>query len=536
MRKTIGRIAGPLGILFIVFAVLARLIITGEFNALIWTQLALGLGGVLIFATTAFDDLRGIATGRGAVFVLSSAVSTVALVGVLGGLNYWVAQKRVVWDLSEGKIHTLAEQSQSLLAQLSEENKVTVTAFFRPVDPEYALLEALLRRYQQIGGKFFDYQFVDGVKNPQLARELGVNQNSARIIFETAEGREVRVKEISEESFTNALAELAQGAVRKLYFLTGHGEKPIGAGSEGGGGLKLWVDGLRAEGYIPEELNLLARKDVPSDALGVVVVGPTSPLLPGEVEALERFASTGGRLVFMLDPGYESGLEGLLGGWGVELLQGVVVDPSSQEPLWALAQEFSDHPIATPRRSPFGTMAFIFPDARGLRTRNVEGYESKELFKTSREAWGENDPFDMGASVSRGENDDHGPLTLAVAITRKGSVESKGATPNGDAQEDSAQKPGPKADGMRVVVFGDSEFASNGFIRQGGNRDLVLNTVQWLAGQDSKITIRPKTREMSTMSVLSKKQRTALSFISLNLLPLTLIGLGLSVWSLRKAK
>ena len=52
----------------------------------------------------------------------------------------------------------------------------------------------------------------------------------------------------------------------------------------------------------------------------------------------------------------------------------------------------------------------------------------------------------------------------------------------------------------------------------------------------SKITIRPKLREKSTLAFLTQDQRLLLSFGSLNVLPLVLIAFGLSIWSLRRSK
>ena len=43
----------------------------------------------------------------------------------------------------------------------------------------------------------------------------------------------------------------------------------------------------------------------------------------------------------------------------------------------------------------------------------------------------------------------------------------------------------------RVVVVGDSDFAANGFLGVQGNRNLFLNTVNWLAQQENLISIRP---------------------------------------------
>lgn len=516
MKKTIGRVVGPLGVLFVLFALFTRVAITGEFSAIVWGQLLLGLAGIGVFAATAFDDMRNIATGRGSVFVVTSSVATVALLAVLVGVNYWAHKQRVEWDMTEGGIHTLSEQTQSLLKALTPETKVTVNAFYRPADPEYGPLEELLRRYRNVAGDNLEVEYIDAIKNPKRAKDFGVTAQSPRLILTNAAGKEARAKDVSEEALTNALAELSRGAEKKLYFLTGHGERPIGSGAETGQGLKLWVDGLKNEGYASEELNLMARKDVPDDALALVIAGPTAPLLDGEVDAIRRFADGGGRLIVMLDPATESGLEPLLSSWGVDLLPGVIIDPESQEPLWAFTQEFSQHPIATPRMSLFGALAFVFPDARGVKQGSADGAEVTELFRTGAAAWGENDPIDRTGStaVERGPNDDLGPIALGAAVVRKldGGKE------------------------MRAVVFGDSDFATNQFVRQGGNRDLALNSVQWMGGQEERITIRPKLREKSSLTFLTSNQKLLLSFGSLNALPLLLIAFGLTVWSLRKAK
>ena len=64
----------------------------------------------------------------------------------------------------------------------------------------------------------------------------------------------------------------------------------------------------------------------------------------------------------------------------------------------------------------------------------------------------------------------------------------------------------------RVVAFGDSDFVSNQVIAQRyGDRDLALNIAQWLVGQESKITIRPKQRDNSTITMLTEDKVMLLS-------------------------
>ena len=517
MKKTVGRVIGPLGILLILFALFARVFLTGEFNTVVWLQLGLGVAGLVFWLLSAFDDARNMATGRGTVFVVVSVVAGALVLGTLGALNYAAVKKGKEWDLTAGGIHTLAGQTTAALQAIPADAKVHVTAFYQPlVDREHGPLEELLRRYKTAGGENFTYEFVDGAKNPQAAKAMGVTAQGPRIVLKSASGKESRAKEPTEEALTNALMELQRGVERKVYFLTAHGEKPSGNGADTGQGLKLWVDGLASEGLRAEELNLLARKDVPDDALAVVVAGPQSPLADGERDALKRYADKGGRLLIMVDPGSNAGLEPLLAGWGLELGRGFAIDPESQEPLWAFSQEFAQHPLSTPRMSVFGALAFVFPEARAVRKAStpVDGYEVTELFKTGTSAWGETSPLPADGRVVRDDVDEPGPISLAVAVTKKLEGESE----------------------LRVVVVGDSDWASNQFIRQGGNRDLALNALQWLGGSEQKVTIRPRLREKSTLAVLSNEQRQLLSVGSLNLLPMLLIACGLSVWSVRRSR
>jgi len=67
------------------------------------------------------------------------------------------------------------------------------------------------------------------------------------------------------------------------------------------------------------------------------------------------------------------------------------------------------------------------------------------------------------------KKDIRGPINVAVALERKYGKK-----------------------GQRVVIVGNGNFLSNTFISNGGNLDLGVNMVNWLAGDDSLITIQPK--------------------------------------------
>ena len=87
----------------------------------------------------------------------------------------------------------------------------------------------------------------------------------------------------------------------------------------------------------------------------------------------------------------------------------------------------------------------------------------------------------------------------------------------------------------RVVVVGNSAFVANGFIRLSGNKDFALNMASWTARDESKISIRPKSRQANQL-FLSAEQSHKISLFAFNLLPFSLLFAGLLVWQTRKSR
>jgi ABC-type uncharacterized transport system involved in gliding motility auxiliary subunit len=98
-----------------------------------------------------------------------------------------------------------------------------------------------------------------------------------------------------------------------------------------------------------------------------------------------------------------------------------------------------------------------------------------------------------------------GPISVAVAAT----INLDDKTNSKADTEASAEPPGRTT---RIVVYGDSDFVSNARLSLLGNKDLLLNTVQWLAGEEQLITQRPKDEEtapkLSTVFLTAQQSRT----------------------------
>jgi ABC-type uncharacterized transport system involved in gliding motility auxiliary subunit len=157
-------------------------------------------------------------------------------------------------------------------------------------------------------------------------------------------------------------------------------------------------------------------------------------------------------------------------------------------------------------------VATAFPLARSLETKSADKVTVDKLFSTS-----ENSAATTKLNLTGGQlqldpkSDKKGPLTLGAAGTY-----SPGQGPQG-----------------RFVVVGSSGFAANNFIGFNGNRDLVLNMVNWLSSDEELISIRPKDPEDRRLS-LNRRQMQMILYTSVILLPLAVILAGVSMWWKRR--
>ena len=123
-----------------------------------------------------------------------------------------------------------------------------------------------------------------------------------------------------------------------------------------------------------------------------------------------------------------------------------------------------------------------------------------------------------------GDNDTPGPIAIGAAVTvaaNPSRPDEPDALPGQADQEDDSPAPD-----TRVAVIGDSDFAANGSLGIQGNRDLALNTINWLAQQENLISIRPRQPEDRRIT-LTADQQLRITWMSLLMIPAAVIGTGL---------
>jgi ABC-type uncharacterized transport system involved in gliding motility auxiliary subunit len=162
-------------------------------------------------------------------------------------------------------------------------------------------------------------------------------------------------------------------------------------------------------------------------------------------------------------------------------------------------------------------------------TGGTSGKFPQALVETSPNSWGETDikTLSTTSEVKREieKGDKAGPVSLAVAVS---SPATDAPAPAAGAKPEDTAKPE-----TRLVVFGDSDFASNGWLAFQGNRDLFLNTVNWLSKQENLISIRPRDAQDRGVT-MTASQQNIVRLLTQFAIPLLIMVGGIVVWARRR--
>ncbi|MFZ5586731.1 MAG: GldG family protein [Thermodesulfobacteriota bacterium] len=476
----------------------------------LWAMAA-GLALLVLAAVAGWPALKAFLGRRSARLGLGAGASVLVVLALAMFLGALAARHHLRWDLSQGGVHTLSEQSVELTRGLTE--PVEALAFFKEGQAGKERAEGLLTLYAYQNPKF-TWRMVDPDREPAVANRYEV-RNYGVVVLARGERHE-RAKLPEEQEVTNALLRLTRGAVKTVYFLSGHGEASLEeTGKDGYSQLKSAV---AEQNYQVKPLLLVQAKAVPDDAAAVVAAGPKRPLLEGEVQALADYLGKGGGLLLLLEPDRDSGLKDWLAGLGVILRDDLVLDQASSlvgaSPAWPVVADYGEHQITKPLQGVF----CYFPLARSLQIKTPlpQGVKATELLRTTQSAWGETDLGALmtgKASFEQGK-DTPGPLALGAVL----DVMAPEPQPNAD------QPPPDKKPAVgHLVVIGDSDFAANAHLNQAGNRDLFLNAVGYLAEEKDQITIRPK--QQASQPLLLQPDQALVAFLA----PVVVLPLGFIV-------
>ncbi len=470
---------------------------------------------------------------------------TLVLLGVLFiFINFIASHRYSRADLTRNQLATLSEKTVQVLTHLTEPASVMV--FYQPNAPLYGMISDMLKEYErhssQLTIEYVD-PYQDRARAEQLAKQFEIDRLNLLIVhagsrhpFDSAQGGvpstvEGRHKYLSdtdlaeydyaamgfgaaptvktfkgEDAVTSAILSVTQATQPLVWITQGHGEKTVEQGLDS---IEELQKAFEQENMQVKSVALLEQPEIPHEVHVVVIPGPTRRLLEQELVALQSYLDRGGRLLALIDPLQDAGLDEFLSRWGVELGHDMVVDPARQLPFVSAANVFvttyTQHPVVEHME----TLMTLFPLARSVQAAKEPGALTvTPLALTSEEGWGETTTQDTTFAFNEGA-DRKGPISLAVAVERTTQPL------------------------VRLVVIGDSDFVTNAQLGNVGNRDFALAAMHWLTSQEQLIGIGPKPLESIKLN-LTASQMGYLFWFSIAAFPAFAFAGGAIMWWLRR--
>ena len=432
---------------------------------------------------------------------------TVLAAAIAIGANIAVKKHDIRWDLTSNDRYATSTQTQSVLAAL--EAPVEIRAFFAATSPEKVSFEDLLLSYQNHTGQL-DWSTHDPVREPALADQYQIESPNGTVVLTAGEQTQRLETDFGEEALTNALIRVTTSVEHTICSTTGHGEIDPDD-DQNPASISTLVTKLERQNYRFRKVNLHRAGAVPKDCDLLLLADPRTNFTDPETAALETHIQEGGQAVIMLDPGHASGLAADLAQFGIDVGQNLVFENHPQfqlmggdaSYLMVAENQMTDHPITQPIQG-----MVLLRVARTVQATQppVEGYDVGELFLTSDYAYAET-TLDGSSMPTPDPEDPAGRLGLAAVSVAKS--------------------------GGRLVVFGDSDFASNELLDQASNFDLLPNTIAWLVGEEEQVSIRPNPAAQGSFT-MNTMQGILMWLISVLFLPAFAMGGAVSTWLVRR--
>ncbi|MAE73336.1 MAG: hypothetical protein CL675_04525 [Bdellovibrionaceae bacterium] len=503
----IGKISFLLSVLSLIILIGLRFVIGGWTNML-WFPFVLFL---VTFVSGVFAERRLIVdffTMKTTKNGMSLGALIIMVLVFVAALNYVASTQNKVFDMTEEKINSLSPQSEEVLKGLEDSLKIFV--FYRgernqSVPPGLA---SLFDRYERASNQV-EVRYVDKYQRPDLAEKYLDSSDQSKdqlIIFVDHKGKFFRVSESSnfEEAITQSIVRATRKSAKKIYFISGHGEREYGeSGVEAIYELKSNLESLAFE---VADLSLSTKLEIPDDAAVIALVGPKGQLLQKEQELLLDYVRGGGHMLVAVDPGQSHGLADFIKRLGAEFKDNYILDPNS--PLGPAVVVGNQYDRAHPLTEKFDGRTTLFRLASQIAKHEdaPEGLTVKEVLLSQPGSV-------ITTDLSKRRYTESDSYPFGVVVEGKWDPES--------VKESS------------VVLLGDSDFLTDQLFYTLSNRDFALNIFAYLAKEKDLISIRPKSPKSSTLR-LTSAQRLGINSAGLAL-PVVFVILSGVLWYRRRS-
>lgn len=452
---------------------------------------------------------------------LQVAIGVILALYILLVVNLIAFRHPMRFDLTAEGQHSLSDATLKRLESVNQEIRIVFPTYLPP-DLERQHPELLANRRVLRRARFLLEEYMAAQPNIRIVEELDVfaepdrwtdvrnrYQLTAsqvnRFVFLAGKGGEFRqtvtaqdlavfgpTRDAStepeikafrgEKVFTDTITRLIRRERRPVYFTQDNQEMALQPRTVQDPGIAALARELETSGFEVRPL-AVGSTAVPADCEILFIVRPVSRFSELALGRIETYLEDGGRLFAALGP-QNTGLEDLLGRWGVDVEDGGVIERS----LGGTTRRDSSEPRAR-RFNPTHPATSVFSQATrfevvlyaprpltpGGRSRGLEGVGLLELLTSA----------DTGTSFYHITRDNvtgsgglnlprPGDYTVAVAV--------------GQLVPD-RPPPGFQRLDTRVFCIGSASFLGDHLLPQFSHRDFMFNGVMWLVGEEEQASV-----------------------------------------------
>jgi len=569
---------------FVVRDIRARALVRMDYVAMgLWAAgIILTLGGAVVNFSMFANLVRGRRAAEGANF----AVVVLLSLGLAGLLCYISTRRYVRMDWTGKRTYTLHSKTVNILRGLDRDVEATIVyapqpdpGIQRAIDETRDMLDEFKAVSSHITVRELNWMVPeDRQRWEELRQRLGGESGEDfAVTFTTTESHAIvpltqtlkatpyeALDFTGEDAFATALSKLTTGKRATVYFLTGHGERPLegpepnpmapgeaGAMPGAENSLSLFAKSLQRDNYETKPLNLSAVESVPEDCAALVIAGPRTPLPDAELKALKSYLDArNGSALILIDPKVvsrtQSNVQSLLAPYGItartdavgvtargEIVgitgSQIVVSMRPRPDVPVSGDGMADHQITSDLRNYTVALQFACPlevaesppDAPPKALKLLSGPPGPQV-----QSWGEtNFQPDSRTPAQYNAGQDVAPPLVVGAVVAPRMPPQAGPIP----PEWMDSMTGPK-----LVVLGSSlSFVNVALEDAPANLYLLQNSINWMVGRLHMLGIPAKTLEFSQVQV-SESQVAAARYIFIGGLPACIIILGIAVWVMRR--
>ena len=435
-------------------------------------------------------------------------------------------------DCTYTKLYNLTENTEEFLADLEEDITIYV---LNSEESKDAQIHETLERYQALS-KHISVEYVDPSMNPKFAQNYtdeSLNQNSV-IVVGPQRARAIDYYELYEVEYsmdyysysytTTVTGYDAEGQITSaieyvtmdaeelavVYQITGHGESSLSS---------AFTDVLDKANIRLETLELFNEESVPEDAQAIIIHAPTSDFNETDAQKVIDYINAGGNVIITCHDMYRdlTNFDSILQAYGMDWVDGIVAENSAQKyysgnPFYMLPTVNNTDYTA----SVYGSYVLAVYGVGITFGEDTETLTYESLMDTSDTAVSKTN-LDNVTTSEYEEGDIKGPFSLGVAATI--------------TNEDSSVS--------QIVALGSAMMLTDdtNSVVSGAHAAMFTDMISQMTTETelSSSVIPVKEMNLSNLTV-NTLTGLALAGVLIVLLPLGLLGYGLSIWYVRRRK